>query len=119
MKKIISILFAAFSFTVMAQISSIEQTGSWYYVYDSSGKKVATLSHSIGELRGYSSEFFIVKNGSWYYIYNEKGKKIHTMSVSSVGEIQGVAGDTFTSRQGSWVYTWTKDGKKIATRAAR
>ncbi len=100
-------------------ISHIETTKSWYYIYDQNGKKIKTLSSSIGELKGYSSTFYIIKQGSGFYItYNVNGKQLHTFSAASVGEIVGVAGDTFTSRNGAWIYTWTKDGKKISTRSS-
>ena len=83
-------------------------------------KKIKTLSTSQGELKGYSSTFYIIKQGSAFYItYDVNGKRRHTWGVSSVGEILGVAGDTFTSRQGVWIYTWDKNGKKISTRAAK
>ena len=101
-------------------ISHIETTKNWYYIYDQDGKKIKTLSTSQGELKGYSSTFYIIKQGTAFYItYDVKGKRLHTWGVSSVGEILGVAGDTFTSRQGAWIYTWSKDGKKISTRAAK
>lgn len=101
-------------------ISHIETTKNWYYIYDQDGKKIKTLSTSQGELKGYSSTFYIIKQGTAFYItYDVKGKRLHTWGVSSVGEILGVAGDTFTSRQGAWVYTWDKNGKKINTRAAK
>ena len=101
-------------------ISHIETTKNWYYIYDQDGKKIKTLSTSQGELKGYSSTFYIIKQGSAFYItYDVKGKRLHTWGVSSVGEILGVAGDTFTSRQGAWIYTWDKNGKKINTRAAK
>ena len=101
-------------------ISHIETTKNWYYIYDQDGKKIKTLSTSQGELKGYSSTFYIIKQGTAFYItYDMKGKRLHTWGVSSVGEILGVAGDTFTSRQGAWIYTWDKNGKKINTRAAK
>lgn len=100
-------------------ISYIETTSAWYYIYDTNGKKTKTLSASIGELKGFSSSFFVVKSGSWYNIYDAKGNKTKTMSVQSVGEILSVSGDTFTSQLGSWIYTWSKEGKKISTRAAQ
>lgn len=101
-------------------ISHIETTKNWYYIYDQDGKKIKTLSTSQGELKGYSSTFYIIKQGTAFYItYDVKGKRLHTWGVSSVGEILGVAGDTFTSRQGTWIYTWDKNGKKISTRAAK
>ena len=101
-------------------ISHIETTKNWYYIYDQDGKKIKTLSTSQGELKGYSSTFYIIKQGTAFYItYDVTGKRLHTWGVSSVGEILGVAGDTFTSRQGTWIYTWDKNGKKISTRAAK
>lgn len=101
-------------------ISSIETTKNWYYIYDQDGKKIKTISTSQGELKGYSSTFYIIKQGTAFYVtYDVKGKRLHTWGASSVGEILGVVGDTFTSKQGAWIYTWSKDGKKINTRAAK
>ena len=122
MKVLFSIIVLLFSVMgVRGQsISHIETTKNWYYIYDQNGKKIKTLSTSQGELKGYSSTFYIIKQGSSFYItYDVKGKRLHTWGASSVGEIQGVAGDTFTSRNGAWIYTWSKDGKKISTRAAK
>ena len=122
MKVVFSIIVLLFSVMgVRGQsISHIETTKNWYYIYDQNGKKIKTLSTSQGELKGYSSTFYIIKQGSSFYItYDVKGKRLHTWGASSVGEIQGVAGDTFTSRNGAWIYTWSKDGKKISTRAAK
>lgn len=101
------------------QISSVETSGSWIYLYNDQGKKYKTLSQStVGEVKGYSSSFFVSQNGSWIYIWDADGKKIGTMSKSTVGEVIGVAGDTFTSKNGSWIYIWNKEGKKINTRSA-
>ena len=101
-------------------ISHIETTKSWYYIYDQNGKKIKTLSTSQGELKGYSSTFYIIKQGTAFYItYDINGKRLHTFGVGSVGEILGVAGDTFTSKNGAWIYTWSKEGKKINTRAGK
>lgn len=122
MKKLFVILALLLSASgLRAQsISHIETTKNWYYIYDQDGKKIKTLSTSQGELKGYSSSFYIIKQGSAFYItYDVKGKRLHTWGASSVGEILAVAGDTFTSRLGVWIYTWSKDGKKISTRAAK
>ena len=100
-------------------ISHIETTKSWYYIYDQNGKKTKTLSATIGELQGFSSSIFVVKSGAWYHIYDAKGNKVKTLSASSVGKVLSVSGETFTSQVGSWIYTWSKDGKKINTRSAR
>ena len=101
-------------------ISHIETTKSWYYIYDQNGKKIKTLSTSQGELKGYSSTFYIIKQGTAFYItYDVNGKRLHTFGASGVGEILAVSGDTFTSCNGAWIYTWSKEGKKINTRAAK
>lgn len=122
MKLLITLSLMWFSIAnLQAQsISHIETTKSWYYIYDQDGKKIKTLSTSQGELKGYSSTFYIIKQGSAFYItYDVNGKRLHTFGVGSVGEILSVSGDTFTSRNGVWIYTWRKEGKKISTRAAK
>ena len=122
MKLLITLSLIWFSIAnLQAQsISHIETTKSWYYIYDQDGKKIKTLSTSQGELKGYSSSFYIIKQGSAFYItYDVNGKRLHTFGVGSVGEILSVSGDTFTSRNGAWIYTWRKEGKKISTRAAK
>ena len=124
MKKLICLLFIAIAgscFTVSAEeISSVETSGSWVYLYNAKGSRYRTLSaSSVGTVKGYSSTFFVSENGSWVYLYDSDGKRYKTLSKSSVGDVTGVAGNTFTSRSGSWIYTWDKDGKKINTRSAR
>ena len=122
MNKLIVLLFLIlFSNSTSAQsISHIETTKNWYYIYDQNGKKIKTLSASQGELAGYSSSFYIIKQGTAFYItYDVSGKRLYTFSTGSVGKILAVSGDTFTSRNGVWIYTWSKDGKKISTRAAK
>ena len=101
-------------------IGFIEATKNWYYIYDQNGKKIKTLSTSQGELKGYSSTFYILKQGTAFYItFDINGRRIYTFGASTVGEVLAVTGDTFTSRQGPWIHTWTKDGKKLSTRAAQ
>ena len=121
MKKfLLFILLGMFGLVSKAeQISSVETSGSWIYIYNSEGKKYKTLSVStVGNVMGYSSSFFVSQNGNWIYLWDAEGKKIKTMSKSTVGDVICVAGDTFTSKNGSWIYTWNKEGKKINTRSA-
>ncbi len=100
-------------------ISHIETTKAWYYIYDENGKKIKTISTSQGELKGYSSSFYIMKQSNAFYItYDVSGRRLHTFGAQSVGEVLACSGDTFVSRNGTWIYTWNKDGKKISTRAA-
>ena len=122
MKKLLLfiILLSSIANLQAQSISHIETTKNWYYIYDQNGKKIKTLSTSQGELKGYSSTFYIIKQGTAFYItYDVNSKRLHTFGTGSVGEILGVAGDTFTSKNGAWIYTWSKEGKKISTRAAK
>ena len=121
-KKLFTILFLLVTLAAQAhsqQISYIEETKNWYYVYDEQGKRIGGLSRScVGELKGWGSDFFVSKRHSYYCICDAKGKTLKTMSVSNVGEIVGVSNSTITSRQGSWIFTWNKEGKKISARSA-
>ena len=121
MKSFLQLVLLALALLAGAhRISSVEQRGSWVYLYDESGKQYKTLSAaSVGEVKGYSATFFVSRRGDWIHLYDSEGKNYKTMSVSTVGEVTGVAGETFTSRHGSWIYTWDKNGKRINTRPAR
>jgi hypothetical protein len=91
---------------------------NWYYVYDEAGKKIGGLSRSsVGDMKGWGSDFFVAKYYSFYRIYDAKGKVLKAMNVSDIGEIVGVSGNTITSRKGSWIFTWNKDGKKLSARS--
>ena len=121
-KRLFTILFFLLTIATRGlcqQISYIEETKNWYYVYDEQGKRIGGLSRSsVGELKGWGSDFFVSKRHSFYYICDAKGKTLKTMSVTNVGEIVGVSNSTITSRKGSWIFTWNKEGKKISTRSA-
>ena len=59
-------------------ISMIEQSGSWYYIYDERGKKQKTMAANIGDFVSITGNTFCVRNGSWLYTYDISGKKINT-----------------------------------------
>lgn len=117
MRKIITIFIIVLSSLISysQNISHIQQTSSWYYVYDTNNKKLATITKSTGELVGYSSEIFILKKGTWYYIYNATGKRLTTIESSRVGEIISVTRDQFVSTKGNWIYIWNSRGRRINT----
>ena len=122
MRKWLIILLAILAVSAKAQcqqISYIEETKNWYYVYDEVDKKIGGLSRSsVGEVKGWGNDFFVAKYYSFYRIYDAKGKVLKAMNVSDVGEIVGVSGNTITSRKSSWIFIWNKDGKKISARSA-
>ena len=101
------------------EISHIETTKNWYYIYDESGKKIKTLYRSgIGDIKGWGKDFLVTKRGAYYLICDAEGKTLKTLGVQNVGEVVSVSSSTFTSRLGVWIYTWNKEGKKIQTRGA-
>jgi hypothetical protein len=122
MRQLLTTLFLLLTLGIQAQrqqISYIEETKNWYYVYDEAGKKICGLSRSsVGELKGWGSDFFVAKRNSFYVICDANGKTLKTMNVSEVGEIVGVTNTTITSRRGDWIITWSKEGKKISARSA-
>ena len=93
-------------------IGFIETTKAWYYIYDQNGRRLRTLSTSQGELKGYSSTFYILKEGTAFYVtFDVNARRLHTFGASTVGEVLAVTGDNFTSRQGPWLHTWTRTAK--------
>jgi hypothetical protein len=63
------VVLAAQAQSQSQQISYIEETKNWYYVYDEQGKRIGGLSRSsVGELKGWGSDFFVAKHHSFYYI---------------------------------------------------
>ncbi len=115
----LALLFANIAIAQQRQISYIDNSGSWYQVYDTNGKKISTLSSSaVGELIGWSAEIIVTKSGGWYKILDPQGKTLKTMSDMSVGTVISVSGSTFTSRSGSWIFVWDKTDKKLATHPA-
>ncbi len=122
MRQLLTILFFLLALVGRAQqqISYIEETKNWYYVYDEKGKIIGGLSRSsVGEIKGWGSDFFVAKRYSFYYICDAKGRTLKTMNVSDVGEIVAVTSSTITSRRGDWILTWSKEGKKISARTAK
>lgn len=114
------LLCAVVSMQAQKEISYIETTQNWYYIYDESGKKIKTLYRSgIGDIKGWGKDFFVAKRGAFYLICDAEGKTLKTLGVQSVGEVVSVSGSTFTSRLGPWIYLWSKEGKKIQTRGAQ
>ncbi len=123
MKYLVSILFLMLAMGAQGQqkeISHIETTKNWYYIYDVDGKKIKTLSRNgYGDIKGWGSDFFVTRRGAFYLICDAEGKTLKTLGAQSVGEVISVASSTFTSQHGVWIYTWDKTGKRIATRGAQ
>ena len=116
------LVFASMVMAMQAQkqISYIKDDGAWYQVYDAQGQKITTVSkQTVGEIVGWSADFFISLDGSWYKIYDATGKLKKTLSKSTIGVVIAVSGDTFTSKDGNWIKIYDKTGKLLSTRSAQ
>lgn len=121
MKKFAIIFFlglVTYAPALAVEISSVEVSGSWVYLYDARGKKYKTVSvSSCGTPVGWSANTVVFRSGGFYKVYDADMKRICTLSVSSCGEVTGVAGNTITTVKGNWVYTYSREGKRLNTRA--
>lgn len=64
-------------------IGNAVQKGSFVYIYDERGRKLATISAGSGKndgLTGYTSSTVNIRKGNFIYTYNEKGRTISTTS---------------------------------------
>lgn len=100
-------------------ISTIQNEGNKYCIYDQKGKKVNCVKKDIGSLEGFGSDWFVVSTTKKVYLYNIKGKKYKTLSVSSVGEVTSVGSESFVARKNGKLNTYDKFGKKISSRKER
>ena len=122
MRKLVVLLLLILAVSMQAkqkEISHIETTKNWYYIYDQNGKKIKTRYRSgYGDIKGWGRDFFVTRRGPFYLICDAEGKTLKTLGAQSVGEVISVSSTTFTSRLSVWIYTWDKTGKKINTRGA-
>jgi len=92
-------------------ISDAQIKGSYYYIYDSNGKKIATLSTTYGKLLGFGIGFLVLEKSNYYYAFDETEKKIDSLS-SSQGEFRTASGNYLNLKKGSYIYTFDKNCKK-------
>ena len=120
MKRILLLLAIITPLLVFGRsISNIERNGSWYYLYDENGSKYKSISaSSLGDVKGWCGDFFVVQTDSWTYTYDTEGKRINSTATHAVGEIISVSGGAITTKRGSWIYTFDKNFKKLSSRAA-
>lgn len=99
-------------------ISMIEHRGSCYYIFDERGKREPSVSDSIGELLGWSDQFFITHKFSFYNTYDQRGKKIHSIS-DSIGSFVSITADQFVVRKFNFLYTYDMWGRRKDSRPVR
>ena len=59
----------------------IVHKGSWYELYDESGKKYKTFPDHTGTFVSISGDIFILRKGSWLETYDMLGRKINTRPI--------------------------------------
>lgn len=116
---LLTFIFASLGLVAGAQdISYIEQTDSWIYVYDDANRKLCSkYVGSSGQVVGWGSDYWVSRCGDWYYLWTAKGTKYKSLYAPNIGDIVAVNSKTFVSRYNKqWLYTFDKNGKKIATK---
>lgn len=100
-------------------ISTIQDNGNKYCIYDQKGKKVNCVARKIGKLEGHGSNWFVVTNKNKIYLYNLEGHKYKSLSISSVGEVVNVGSESFVTRKNGKLITYDKEGEKTNSRKER
>ena len=118
MKKLLLILTILLSFGAFkAQISDVQQKGSYLYVYGENNKELSSLwLISSDEYLGRGSSFFVVQNGSFIYTYDYNSKKIADLYLTSSDIFKSVGGNTFNIKNDSDINTYDKNCKKLSSR---
>jgi hypothetical protein len=102
---------------VKAQISDVQQKGSYLYVYGENNKQLSFMNiSSSDEYLGMGSSFFVVKKGSYIFTYDYKSKQIAFMNFSSSDKFKSVGGNSFNIQKGSYVHTYDKNCKQLSFR---
>jgi hypothetical protein len=98
-------------------ISDVRFNGSYYAIYDASGKK-GKESHqsSVGELCGIGTDFIVFLKTSYYATYDENFKKIAESHKSSLGDFKNAAGASVNFIKNSYIGTYDKNLKKQSER---
>ena len=119
MKKLLLMATILLSFgAVKAQISDVQQKGSYLYVYGENNKQLSYVSiGSSDEYLGMGSSFFVVKKGSYIYTYDYNSKQIAYMSIGSSDKFKSAGGNSFNIKKGSYIYTYDKNCKQLSYRS--
>ncbi len=118
MKKLLFLATMLLTFGVSkAQISDVQQKGSYLYVYGESNKQLSSMGiNSTDEYLGMGASFFIIKKGSFIYVYDYNSRQISSMSINSSDKFKNVGGSSFNIQKGSYIYTYDKQCKQLSSR---
>ena len=69
------------------RIGDVETVQVWYYVYDTDGDRIGSISNQEGDLIGFSDCIIVLRKFNFYYFYNPSLERYAQKSVDSIGEI--------------------------------
>jgi hypothetical protein len=103
--------------SLKAQISDVQQKGSYLYVYGEDNKQLSSMRiNSSDEYLGMASTFFVIKKGSYIYTYDYNSKQIASMRFNSEDVFKSAGGNSFNIQKGSYIYTYDKNCKQLSSR---
>ena len=91
-------------------IGKVEQRGSTYTVYNSSGSQTARMSVPNTELVGWGRDFFVTRWRTTFYIYDSRGDEITHTTIGGA-ETATVESEFFTVKRGNRNYNYDKNGE--------
>ena len=114
-KTILTSLILTLSITGMwaRPLGNVESDKYHIHLYDTNGELFKTISNINGEVKGYSSDFFITQKDGWIYLYNDEGKLYKTMSSRYSGEVINVGESTFTTKKGNVTNVYSMSGEHM------
>jgi len=118
MRKLLLMAMILLSFGALrAQISDVQQKGSYLYVYDNNNKQLSSMfMQNSDEYLGMGSSFFVVKKGSYIYTYDYNSKQIASMFLQNSDKFKSAGGNSFNIKKGSYIYTYDKNCKELSSR---
>ena len=120
MKKLFLLAFMLLSISaVKAQISDVQQKGSWLIVYNENNKEISRMGFSNSdEYLGMGASFYVVRKGSWLIVYDENSKEISRMGFGNSDVFKSAGGNSFNIKKGSWIITYDKNCKELSRRSS-
>jgi len=97
-------------------ISNVISRGSAYHVYDMSGKEIAFIPNSVGELLGVCIDFVILQNGGLFVTFDEFGKRVASIPTIQ-GSFKNATGSTFNLVKNGLITSYNKQCQKIGSKS--
>lgn len=97
-------------------IGYVEQKGSIINVYDSNSKHIKGMNSAGGELKGYGTDFFVLKKGEGNATtYDLNCKYIKSIAIGDY-EVIGASGNCFTTKKKNQIRLYDKNGLMTSSR---